>query len=201
VTQKSNQLVFAVVLAAGSSSRFGSAKQLAEFDGISLVQRADNLANECCGSYRVLVAGHEWRAIHDACVPMTGFVLVNDNHKHGIGTSIAAGARAVQHAAGAVIVMLADQPLITARHVNALIAAWSGDDQEIVATAYADTVGVPALFARGCFEDLAALEGDQGARALINDGCFNVQKIAFEDAAIDIDTVEDLTKLARSARS
>ena len=174
---------------------------MAEYDGKTLVQRADNLAKECCDSRRLLVAGHEWRAVVDACVPTSGFVLVNGRYNEGIGTSVAAGVKAVQHAAGAVIVLLADQPLITVRHVNALIAAWSGDDQEIVATAYADTVGVPALFASGCFEDLATLEGDHGARALINDGRFNVQIIAFEDAAVDIDTAEDITKLARSVRS
>lgn len=201
MTCESNNSVFAIVLAAGSSSRFGSAKQLAEFDGVALVARAEQLATECCGSRSVLVTGHEWRAVAAACAPTSGFMIVNDEHSSGMGSSIAAGVRAVQHAADAVIVMLADQPLITARHVNALIAAWGGGDQEIVATAYAGTVGVPALFARGCFESLTLLEGDQGARALINDGRFSVQEIAFEEAAIDVDTVEDLARLARSARS
>ena len=201
VTRKSKNSVFAIVLAAGSSSRFGSSKQLVEFEGKTLIRRADNLAKECCDSRRVLVAGHEWRAVLEGCAPSTGFVLVNDRHKEGIGTSVATAVRALRHAADAVIVILADQPLISADHINALVDTWSGAKREIVATAYADTVGVPALFAGGCFDDLAVLEGDQGARALMTGGQFDVREVVFQDAAIDIDTAEDLARLARNARS
>jgi molybdenum cofactor cytidylyltransferase len=201
VTRKSENSVFAIVLAAGSSSRFGSSKQLVELDGETLIRRADNLAQECCDSRRVLVTGHEWRAVLEACAPTSGFVLLNERHKEGIGTSIATAVRALRHAADAVIVMLADQPLISSDHINALVDAWSGADQEIVATAYADTVGVPALFASGCFDALAVLEGDRGARALIAGGHFPVREVVFQDAAVDIDTADDLARLARNARN
>jgi molybdenum cofactor cytidylyltransferase len=200
VTHLFKTSVFAITLAAGTATRFGSAKQLAKFDGIALAQRANKLACDCCDSHSVLVTGNDCHDVIAACMPTSGFITINDNNS-GIGSSIAAGMRSVQHAADAVVVLLADQPLITSAHIDALIATWSGDEFAIVATAYAGTTGVPALFARGCFESLLELTGDQGARALFSNERFDVQTIAFEDAAIDIDTVDDLTRLENSARS
>jgi molybdenum cofactor cytidylyltransferase len=193
--------VFAIVLAAGSSSRFGSSKQLAEFEGETLVLRAVKLASECCPSRNLLVAGHAWRAVADACTPLPGFLLINDRHDAGIAISIATAVRALRHAADAVIVLLADQPLISREHVRQLIDTWSGDAQEIVATSYAGTSGAPVLFASACFDSLAALTGDQGARALFSDSRFTVREVVFEDAAADVDTADDLLRLARNARS
>lgn len=201
VPSVNNKSVFAIVLAAGSATRFGKVKQLAALNGIPMVRYAGRLAIGACDSRSVLVTGHEWRAVADACAPWPGYLLVNEHYSNGIGSSLAVATRAIQHVADAIVVLLADQPLISPAHVNSLIAAWSGDDCEIVASAYAGTRGVPALFARGAFKSLAALTGDQGARALFDDPRFAVRDIACEDAAIDIDTVADLRTLERNARS
>ena len=134
--------IFAVVLAAGSASRFGSVKQLAEIDGVPLVHRAVRAATEVCGDRTALIAGHAWKAVSEACVPLPGFLIVNENHADGLGTSIAAAVRSVRHATQAVVVLLADQAMITAQHIQALCDAWSGADDEIVATEYAGKVGV-----------------------------------------------------------
>ncbi len=89
----------------------------------------------------------------------------------------------------------ADQPLITTEHLRALEAAWSGADVEIVATAFADTLGPPVLFPSGCFDDLIGLRGDAGAKRLLEDARYSVKQVAFAGAAIDIDTPEDLERL------
>ncbi len=91
--------------------------------------------------------------------------------------------------------------MVTAQHVSTLIEKWSGDEREIVASAYANTRGVPALFGSACFEKLGALTGDQGARKLLDDPQFEVQHVEFIDAAMDIDTVADLASLPRNAHS
>lgn len=196
-----NKSIFAIVLAAGAASRFGATKQLAELDGVALVRRASSLAAECCGPRSVLVAGHEWGAVLNACAPLPGFLVINEQHRSGMGSSIAVAVRAVRHAADAIIVLLADQPLISAAHIANLVNTWSGNDMDIVATHYAGTNGAPALFGRGCFARLAELCGDQGARVLFSDPSFTVRPVVFEDAAIDIDTPPDLVRLARNARS
>ena len=91
--------------------------------------------------------------------------------------------------------------MITQQHVESLIDRWSGDPNEIVATSYAETVGAPTLFPAGCFDALLALRGDQGGRAILDDPLFAVREIAFEDAAVDVDTVEDLARISRNAHS
>ncbi|MDH3532978.1 MAG: nucleotidyltransferase family protein [Gammaproteobacteria bacterium] len=184
--------VFAVVLAAGSASRFGSAKQLAKAQGLPLVKRVVDAACGACGRSVAVVIGHEWRAVSNACMPFHGFLIVNEKFATGMGSSIAAAVRRLRHAADAVIIMLADQPLVTAAHIRALIDTWSGAADEIVVTAFADTYGPPVLFPRACFAELAELQGDSGGRQLLNDPRFVVRKVRFENAAVDVDSPADL---------
>jgi len=193
--------IYAIVLAAGSATRFGSSKQLAEWNGEMLVRRTTAVAAKSCGTRTVLVTGHNWNAVYSACKPFSGCFVINEKHTAGIGTSLALAVRSIRHVASAVIVLLADQPKVSAEHVATLIEQWSGDEREIVASAYANTSGVPALFASASFEKLAALTGDQGARHLLDDPEFKVRHVDFEDAATDIDTVADLARLSRNAHS
>ena len=125
----------------------------------------------------------------------------NDAFSDGIGSSIAAGIRPIRHTARAAIVLLADQPLISAAHLNALIRAWSGDTSEIVATSFANSSGPPTLFPAGCFHELAGLKGDSGGKRLFQDKRFKLKTVRFDPAAADIDTPEDLKRISRSARS
>ena len=193
-TQDKNN-VFALVLAAGGASRFGSTKQIEPIDGVPLARRAMDAASKVCGDRTALVVGHDWSAVKNACDPRAGFIIYNDCYGDGIGTSIALGAQALRHVANAIIVMLADQPLITAGHVQALIDTWSGVDDEIVATSFANSMGPPVLFPRACFEDIAKLEGDAGGKHLLHDARFRLSEVRFEPAAVDIDTPDDLTNL------
>lgn len=184
--------VFAVVLAAGYASRFGSAKQLAEADGVALVKRAVDAACGACERNVAVVIGHEWQSVSNACMPFDGFLIVNDSFADGMGSSIAAAVRRLRHVADAVIIMLADQPLVTAEHIRSLVDSWSGAADEIVATAFADTCGPPVLFPRDCFDELAALQGDSGGRHLLENDRFAVKRMIFEGAAVDIDNPADL---------
>lgn len=193
--------VYAIVLAAGSASRYGASKQLVEWQGEKLVQRASAIAAECCGPNNILVLGHDWRAVCQASRPSTEFFVINENHAAGIGTSLALAVQSIRHVAAAVVVLLADQPLVTTQHVAALIERWSGDEREIVASAYANGCGVPALLASACFEKLCALDGDQGARKILDDPEFVLRQLEFEGASMDIDTPADLARLSRSAHS
>jgi molybdenum cofactor cytidylyltransferase len=190
-------VVFAAVLAAGRSRRFGRSKLLETLDGQPLVRRAADVARGVCGDRSILVTGHDSATVVAAAGDAPQFVIVNDHHEEGMGGSIALAARAVEHTADALLLLFADQPLVTARHVEALIAAWSGAEDEIVATAFSGTVGPPVLFPRGAFDALGALGGDEGAKRILRDPAFDLRSIPFEDAAIDIDTPADLEKLRK----
>ncbi|MDH3273913.1 MAG: nucleotidyltransferase family protein [Gammaproteobacteria bacterium] len=187
--------IVALVLAAGSAKRFGASKQLAEFDGMPLARRALGVAADVFGDRTMLVVGHDWQAVTRSCSPLPGFLVINDFHASGLGSSIACATKSVRHAAQAVVVILADQPLVSPEHLRNLRDNWSGAENEIVATGFGDTAGAPVLFASSCFDDLAALQGDKGGQHLLSDERFTVRKIIFEPASVDIDTQSDLDRL------
>ena len=187
--------VFATILAAGHSTRFGSTKQALQLDGTTLIQRAVDVARQVCDDRTIIIAGHDWLKVIAATHTDGGFFAINEQHADGMGTSIAMAIRMCRYRADAVLLMLCDQPLITAQHLRSLIEKWSGDEREIVATSFAETTGPPVLFPRGVFADLLILKGDHGARDLLHDSRFNLISVPFDDAAVDIDTIKDLDAL------
>ncbi len=195
MNQLSKHRYFAVVLAAGRSQRFGANKQLQVLNGQPLVRHAAALARAVCGKNTLLIVGHEWRRVVAAADQQCQFVAINEDYGDGIGTSIAVAAKSLAHTADCMLILLADQPLISEDHLNALLSAWSGDDQEIVATAFAGTQGPPVLMPRAAFSELAMLEGDTGARKLLENPDFQLTTVWFDPAAIDIDSPDDLDRL------
>ncbi|NNF41431.1 MAG: nucleotidyltransferase family protein [Woeseiaceae bacterium] len=193
--RKQQPEIFAAVLAAGRASRFGATKQLVEVHGAPLVTRAVSVAAEACDDRVITVIGHDWQEVVQAMHSSAGFLVMNEDYRTGLGSSIAAAARACNECADAVLLVFADQPLVTVHHLRTLIERWSGSDSEIVATAYRGTQGPPVLFPRATFDALCDLAGDTGARALFRDSRFTLQSVEFDDAAIDIDTQADLAAL------
>ncbi len=187
--------IFAAIMAAGRSTRFGSTKQVAEVGGAPLVRRATAAAQRVCGEKVLTVIGHDMARVLAVLGDDSGFVVVNDDYKTGLASSIVRAVNACRSDAAALLVLMADQALVSAEHLQDLLGQWSGSDDEIVATAYAGTAGPPVLFARGVFADLLALHGDTGAHALFDDERFVLKTVSFEPAATDIDTPADLAAL------
>ena len=108
--------IFAVVLAAGQASRFGSTKQLAPLPGTgeTLLRRALRLALKTCGDRTLLVAGHDAGAVVAGAGDDCRFVTVNARHAEGLGTSVARATHSLAHVADAMLLMLVDQPRISA---------------------------------------------------------------------------------------
>ncbi len=187
--------IIAAILAAGQSDRFGGNKQLAATGGIPMIRRVCSAVTDAAPDAVVLVAGREALAVHDAAdVP---FLVINEHYADGLGTSVAAAANRLAHAADALLVCLGDQPLVPASHFAALIDSWEGDPHAIVASGYGDTTGVPALFGSGHFDALARLSGDQGARSVFAAAGDKLCVIACEEAAFDVDTDADLEAVNR----
>ena len=186
---------FAIILAAGESSRFGSTKQLAQLDDETLVGRAVRLAEEVCGDRSVLVVGYDWKRVLAACGPQRGFFVHNDNYETGMASSMTCGLRSVVHIADAVLLMMADQPLITAEHLNSLLKEREKAADDIIVSEYSAVQGPPVIFPAHCFDSLLKLEGDQGARVLLKGSRYTVKGLSFEAATVDIDTPEDLENL------
>ncbi|MGI4737641.1 MAG: nucleotidyltransferase family protein [Janthinobacterium lividum] len=181
-----------LLLAAGSSSRLARPKQLLPYQGQTLLRHAAQLAVASPCRPLVLVTG----ALHDELLPeidgLPFHVVRNDSWADGMGGSIAAGLAELETAAegpqvDAVIVILCDQPLLTEEIIGQLIVQFQATGQQVVASAYAGTQGVPALFSRAIFPQLLALRGASGARELLQQYA-HLPTIDFPGGATDVDT-------------
>ena len=194
----SSKRIGAVILAAGGSSRFGQAKQLIPFRGKSLVRRIIDAACEAGCSPVVVVTRSEDEELHCE-LDRAGVVMVqNQQWSRGIGSSIRCGIEALTNSSPAVeatVLLVCDQPAVDARVIQRLIALRETSGKTIVASTYADTLGVPALFTRSVFQELLSLDDKAGAKSIVLRNRERVASLSFPEGEIDIDTWEDWEKL------
>jgi molybdenum cofactor cytidylyltransferase len=187
----------AVILAAGGSSRFGQPKQLLQFRGKTLVRTIINAACEAGCSPVVVVIGSNGEKVHPELANANVMEVRNANWQRGIGSSIRSGVQALtSHAPDveAILLLVCDQPAVSAPFIERLIATREATKKDIVASSYADTVGVPAVFNRFLFKELLALGDESGAKSIILQNPERVAQFAFPEGAIDIDTLQDWEK-------
>jgi molybdenum cofactor cytidylyltransferase len=190
--QKTN--VYALVLAAGSSSRMYKSKQLLPVDGQPLLLKAVNCALHSRVKNVIVVLGAnepEHRALlYELPVEM----ISNNSWQDGMGSSIKSGVAHIlrNHAdADGMVVMACDQPLITTDHLNKLIALGSQTGKPIIASHYASTNGIPVFFDKSYFTKLHEMEGAHGAKKILQENPQDVLAIPFPEGEIDLDTPED----------
>jgi molybdenum cofactor cytidylyltransferase len=198
MTATESPSVHVVVLAAGASTRFGSPKQLVRLHGRPLLHLAVSRAVEIAGQAVTVVLGANAADLAPLLRHTPAAVIVNRDWAEGMGSSVRAGVSRVPATADAVLLMLADQPAVTAEDLRRLVGTWHRQPQYIVAAHYDGITGVPAIFPREDFRALAALRGDAGARALLKRGGERIVRVPLQAAAIDIDTPEDLLNLQNS---
>ena len=191
--------VGAIVLAAGASSRLGQPKQLLMYRGESLLARAIRLANEAGASPVLPIVGAHRELILSAVNFGTSTPVPNERWAQGISTSIHAGLDRLMRTApkaGGVLIMACDQPRLTADHLRVLIHRFAlQSEPSMVASAYQEVLGIPAVFPPNLFARLYALEGDKGARALLLDPPCPMIPVPFAGGEVDIDWPDDLSAL------
>ncbi len=189
-----------VLLAAGGSTRLGSSKQLLRWKGRSLLRRAAEtaLASGChpvvvvlgaeAGVHRAELEGLPVRAVENAC------------WREGMGGSLRLGMEALREAPTleAVVLMVCDQPAVSPEHLTALVRTHQEQGRPIVASGYAGTVGVPALFDQSLFAELEAVPASAGARPLLTKEPGRVAVVPLPGGELDVDTPEDVERLLRA---
>lgn len=178
-----------VLLAAGLSRRFGDVDKLAQdYLGRPLALHVTTAFESVPFLSRTAI-------VSGTSIDFTSIgyrVVTNADPSLGMARSVALGAGVATDAkADAVVIALADMPLVTANHVFRLFESARGD-MAVVASSDGVTPRPPALFGSGRFDELMRLAGDEGARKLIRAGR---HVIAMPGELIDIDTPEDLTAL------
>ena len=185
-----------VLLAAGASTRMGRPKQLLPYHGRTLLRHAAETAVASGCAPLVLVTGalHDELAAEVADLPIQA--VRNARWESGMASSIQTGLAAVAPAQPrAVLIMLADQPLVTPELLRELVARQQQTQAPIVATTYGDALGVPAVFDRAVLPALRQLRGTQGAARLIASLGPAVGQINFPAGLLDVDTPEQYAAL------
>ncbi len=186
-----------VLLAAGGSSRLGRPKQLVLHHGKTLVRRAAETAHAAeCGPVVVVLGAHR-EAVASEMVGLPVRTVEHPEWAAGPGGSLVAGVRVLTSdtSVDAVLVMLCDQLRVDAAHLRALVETWRRTGVPVVASAYEETRGVPALFSREVFSELEALMPEQGARGVIAREPSRVTEVPLPGGGEDVDTAADLARL------
>jgi len=183
-----------MLLAAGSSSRFGSPKQLADIAGRPMLARVLDTMSQLERRHAVtVVLGANAERLEPLVRAASARVAFNPDHASGLASSIRVGLAQAPVDARGVLIALADQVAVTADDLRQLVALWEQQPDHIVAAQYAGTTGVPAIFPVDLFRELAELQGDRGARAVLARHPERVIGVPMPSAAQDIDTPADLS--------
>jgi molybdenum cofactor cytidylyltransferase len=180
-----------VVLAAGASRRLGQPKQLVRIGGETLLHRTVRSALATRPHDLVVVVG---------CAADVSIAAVSDlavRHVEtatpdaGMGVSLQCGSDALSDDCDGVLILVCDQPALDAAHLARLIARWHEQPRSAIASGYAGTFGVPALLPRTWLK-ATVFSGDRGARDLLRARAGDVDVIANEALAHDVDRPGDL---------
>jgi len=204
-TQNPNAQVSAVILAAGTSSRMGQAKQLLPLGGTTVLARTIDNVRSAGLVEMVLVLGASAEAIRRQLPRslLEGLkVVVNQAYRQGMASSLREGLSALDPQTGAALIILGDQPFVRPQTLHQIMAGYHRSGAQIVIPSHQGKRGNPVLLSRSVFPEVMALEGDTGCRAIFPNHLDAILKLEVEDPGIllDIDNQDDYDRLMLSTR-
>ena len=192
-------MIVGILLAAGGARRFRSQKLIAPFEGAAVVRHSARALASAVDDL-VIVVGSEAGAVTSALGGLRARFVENPEWEKGLSTSLIAGIASLSADVDAAVVTLGDQPRLDPAVIRAAVAAWreAAGTIAIVSASYRGVRAHPVVFAREVFPELLALEGDAGARLLIERMPTRVAYVEV-DAPIpgDVDTPDDLDRLQK----
>ena len=188
-----------IILAAGNSQRLGSPKQLLLYNGKSLLQHSiDTAIASHCKPVIVVLGANETKILSEINTRDIE-IIQNKYWEEGMASSIRCGITHLQKDPNitSAILMLCDQPLVTASLLMELVKRKEETKKHIITCFYNEAFGPPALFDKSLFAELLALEGHEGAKKLLIKNPDLVDSIPFAKGEIDIDTMMDYENLLK----
>jgi molybdenum cofactor cytidylyltransferase len=190
----------AIVLAAGRSTRMGAANKLtADIDGQPMVRRVVEAALASKARPVLVVTGHRAADVVAALAGLDATLVTNPDYAVGLSSSLKAGVRALPADCDGALIVLGDMPRIAAEHLDRLIGAFAPD--VIVVPVHEGRRGNPVLWPAKDFPELLQLDGDAGAKRLLETHADRVKEIGLGSEAIfsDVDTPEALARVQRGS--
>lgn len=187
-----------VILAAGESKRLGTSKQQLIFRGDTLLRNTVRTALELGTAATVVVTGKEAATMKQQLEDMHIELVINSGYAEGMASSIREGVKHLcsKHPRVAhILIMLCDQPYVDVTHLRSLVQQQQLTVAPVAASNYAGRNGVPAIFHQSVFPQLLALEGDTGAKHVIEGLGEGVTIVPFPEGVIDVDSMEAYQKI------
>ncbi len=210
-----------LIIAAGQSKRLGSPKQLLAFEGKTLINRLIDIVKDATNSPITIVLGADAEKISAQITAPNLNIVMNDQWEEGMASSIRVGLNSmmninefnnekleeknkvkegmnkVKEELDGVMILVCDQPFVSAENIQALIQLQQNTELPIAACYYEGIIGTPAIFHKSMFSELLDLKGDIGAKKIIKNRETEVAKLHFEKGVLDIDTMEDYKQLLK----
>ncbi|WP_088323967.1 nucleotidyltransferase family protein [Polaribacter tangerinus] len=186
-----------LILAAGSSSRMKTPKQLVKINNRYLLDIVLEKTKKIQENDVYCVLGANASLIKSKIVTSAVTLIYNENYKIGLSSSIKKGIEYIenQHKSyNGILIVLGDQPLISEKYMLHMIKIFSENSSKIIGSNYGNKIGVPAIFPVACFKLLKEIKGDEGAGKILQ----NLTNILLPKETVnllDIDTPEDLKKI------
>jgi molybdenum cofactor cytidylyltransferase len=191
-------VIAAVVLAAGTSTRMGSNKLLADFRGKPLIRQTVESVLTSSARPVIVVTGHEAEKVGAALDGLDITIVHNPDYALGLSTSLRAGVAALPTNVVGAVICLGDMPLVAPSIIDRLIAAFNPTEgRTICAPSFDGKIGNPVLWGREHFAEFTSLTGDRGARSLLEGHADHLVEVAVNSDSVltDIDTPEALARL------
>ena len=190
--------VSAVILAAGTSSRMGQAKQLLALGESTVL--AQTLAHVQAAALHeiILVLGASAEAIRRQLPSAQQLkIVVNQVYQQGIASSLRTGLSAVDPHSDAALIILGDQPFIRPQTLDRIVEEYRRSQAQIVIPVHQGQRGNPVLLDSSVFAEVMALQGDVGSRAIFAKHLDRTVNVELEDKAIllDLDDPADYQRL------
>ena len=190
-------MVSAILLAAGESRRMGKPKQLMPFGKSTILEQAiDNLLSSKINEV-IVVLGHRAEDMIKAIATRPVKIAINPVYHQGMSTSIVTGLSLIDDKTQAVMLVLADQPLVDSKTINRLIEEFCKHNKGIIVPVYQGRKGHPVIFSTKYKKELLGLTGDIGGKQIINQHPDDILEVAVDSESIniDIDTMNDYQSL------
>ena len=191
--------IWNVVLAAGNSTRMkDSHKLLKRIEEETILRYSVKKAIASNAASTLVVLNHNFPELENELADLPVSIVWNHASTRGMGSSLALAIQSLPPSCDAAMILLADQPEIKDAVMNNVISTYLCSNKTMVLTSYQGKIRHPILFDQLFFKELVTLEGDQGAKSIIN---ANKEKallhVVEEPDPEDIDTFEDYMNLLK----
>jgi molybdenum cofactor cytidylyltransferase len=191
--------ISAIILAAGTSSRMGFLKQTANIKGKSLLELVLDKVRKFPFHEIIIVLGYKHEEVMKTLKLEYEKVVINEEYEKGMSSSLKKGVLNISKDSEAFAIFLADMPLIKEKSIEKVINEFNERSCLIVAPIFNKVIGHPVIFHRNLIPEIINLEGDIGAKKVIekykDEACFI--EIDDEGVLIDIDAPKDLEEVLK----